>query len=106
MGRAVIAGAIGLIEALGFTARQHPMPAHLHGVAYALVPAEHRRARPALSGARIPMFAVSAGRNSETAQWRLAARAAQLRLGRNGHGVGVGPGHPAAVRDALCDAVE
>lgn len=101
-----MARATGLIEALGFGVRELPLPAYLDGVAFALVAAEHRSERSTFPGDGIPMFALTAGQDREAVRWRLAARAAQLRLGRDAYGVGAGPSHPDAVRAAICDALE
>ncbi|MFC5146801.1 SagB/ThcOx family dehydrogenase [Streptomyces aureoversilis] len=97
---------MGLIEAMGFAVRELPLPARLVGTAFALVGAGHRAERLEQPGAPVPMLALTAGRDLDTVRWRLAARAAELRLGRDGYGVGAAPGHADAVRAAVCDAVE
>ncbi|MCC3770091.1 SagB/ThcOx family dehydrogenase [Streptomyces sp. UNOC14_S4] len=107
------AGAVGLVESLGFAVRELPLPARLDGTAFALVRAEHRAERLEQPAAPVPTLTLAAGRDPDAARWRLAARAAELRLGRAdgygyGYGVGVGAGADIAdaVRDAVCDAVE
>jgi SagB-type dehydrogenase family enzyme len=95
-----------LIEALGFAVRPCPLPARLRGTAFALVPAEHRTPRLEPSGVAVPLLALTASQDPETARRRLAARAAQLRLGGAAYGIGAGASRDAAVRDALHDALE
>lgn len=95
-----------LIGALGFAVRPYPLPARLRGTAYALVPAEHRTPRLEPSGAALPLLALTAGRDPEAALRRLAARAAELRLGGESYGIGAAATREAAVRDALHDALE
>lgn len=95
-----------LIEALGFAVRPYPLPARLHGTAYALVPAEHRTPRLEPSGAAVPLLALTAGQDPAAARRRLAARAAQLRLGGEAYGIGAAATREAAAHDALRDALE
>ncbi|MFE5868132.1 SagB/ThcOx family dehydrogenase [Streptomyces roseifaciens] len=97
---------MGLIEAMGFAVRELPLPARLVGTAFALVGAGHRAERLEQPAAPVPILALTAGRDLEAVRWRLAARAAELRLGRDGYGVGAAPGHADAVREAVCDAME
>ncbi|MFI0976741.1 SagB/ThcOx family dehydrogenase [Streptomyces sp. NPDC021093] len=95
-----------LIESLGFAVRPYPLPARLLGTAYALVPAEHRTPRLEPSGAAVPLLALTASQDPETALRRLAARAAQLRLGGETYGIGAAASADAAAHDARHDALE